>query len=347
MSVYRRDLSSGPAWFVDIQVGGTRVNERLPGVRTKAQALAAQERLRAEYQSRSARGGALTRMTVQTAIGRYVAERLAPKTGGKHLDTYLSYLGMIRDAFGPDTPIETITDTHLSEWWGQLIDQVQPNTAKRYLGQCKSLLAFARAAGAGGEVPTIAPTIASDARVRWLTDEEEARLLAACPPWLADLVTLYMDTGARKSELRGLTWRHVKLLAGQRGSISLIYTKGQKPRGVPLTARAKAVLERLRSERAEVKPDDRVCLHPDNKAAWVPVGDFKKSWASALSRAKIDDFHVHDLRHHFASKLVMRGVPLLNVSRLMGHKTTRMTERYAHLAPAAYDSAIAALDAAF
>lgn len=346
MSVYRRSLSSGPAWFVDIQVAGERVNERLPGVRTKAEARAAQERLRAEYQGRLTRGGAVTRMTLETAIRRYVEERLKPNTGGKHLDTYIAYLGLIREAFGSDTLVETITDTRLSEWWRQLLERVQPNTAKRYLGQCKSLLAFARSIGAGGQAPTISPTIASDARVRWLTEDEETRLLAACPPWLADLAALYMDTGARKSELRELTWRHVNLAVGQRGSISLIYTKGGSPRGVPLTARARAILERFSRERAPIKPDDRVCLTPDKQGTLVPLGDFKKSWAVALIKAKIDDFHVHDLRHTFASRLVMRGVHLLNVSKLMGHETTRMTERYAHLAPAAYDSAIAALDAA-
>jgi len=53
----------------------------------------------------------------------------------------------------------------------------------------------------------------------------------------------------------------------------------------------------------------------------------------ALKKAKIEDLHWHDLRHTFASRMVMAGVPLLTVSKLLGHKTLAMTLRYAHLAP--------------
>lgn len=74
------------------------------------------------------------------------------------------------------------------------------------------------------------------------------------------------------------------------------------------------------------------------------MGDFKKSWDPALKAAKLTDVHVHDLRHTFASRLVMRGVPLFQVGRLLGHSSPKMTMRYAHLAPEALDGAIAALE---
>lgn len=348
MTVYRRNSKAGPRWVVDIQTGGERINQTLPSVRTKSEAVAAQERLRAEYRVRQSRTGAITQMALATAIDRYVVEHLQPKTKRPGtLDTYIIYLGMIRDAFGADTPVEAITNSRLAGWWGELVGRVQPNTAKRYLTQCKAVLAFAQRVGGGNEVPTFSPTVPSDERTRWLMDDEEATLLAACPGWLADLVTFYLDTGARKADALGLTWRQVQLSPSGRGSVQFTASKGAVTYSVPLAARTQAMLVRLRQARPKARLDDHVFLWPEGGGGtWVPVGDFKKSWARVLARAEIDDFRVHDLRHTFASRLVMRRVPLLDVSKLLGHASIKMTMRYAHLSPEAFDRAIAVLDRA-
>ncbi len=65
----------------------------------------------------------------------------------------------------------------------------------------------------------------------------------------------------------------------------------------------------------------------------TPYRNVQRSFNSAMKRAKISDFRFHDLRHTFASQLVMAGIDLTTIRELLGHKTLTMTLRYAHLAP--------------
>jgi integrase len=74
------------------------------------------------------------------------------------------------------------------------------------------------------------------------------------------------------------------------------------------------------------------------------VLDILKTFYKVCDRVGVSDFHFHDLRHTYASQLVMANVNLTTVSRLMGHKTLAMTLRYSHLAPDFLDSAASLLD---
>ena len=71
-----------------------------------------------------------------------------------------------------------------------------------------------------------------------------------------------------------------------------------------------------------------------NRGERLKNGIKNTDWKRYLKEAKIENFHWHDLRHTLASRLVMKGINLYIVSRLLGHHSLDMTERYAHLAPA-------------
>ncbi|MNE76136.1 site-specific tyrosine recombinase XerC [compost metagenome] len=68
--------------------------------------------------------------------------------------------------------------------------------------------------------------------------------------------------------------------------------------------------------------------------------DVKSAWLKLLERAKIGSFRWHDMRHDFASRLVMAGVPLNTVRDLLGHSDIKMTLRYAHMAPESKAAAV-------
>ncbi len=168
-------------------------------------------------------------------------------------------------------------------------------------------------------------------RVRFLEPEEETALRAAirdiCPEHEPEF-DLALYTGMRLSEQYGLRWAEVDL---QRNRITLTHTKSGQRQYVRLNAAARAALERLRDG------GEFVCHGQDKDA-------HRKWWETVRERAGVKDFTWHDLRHTFASRLVMNGVGILDVNKLMRHETLQVTMRYAHLSDAHLQRAVERLD---
>jgi integrase len=144
---------------------------------------------------------------------------------------------------------------------------------------------------------------------------------------LTPLVLVALNTGLRRGELLRLAWRDVDLerrLLTVRGAGA----KTGQTRHVPLNSEAVRVLETHAG--ADVDGQAFVFASGSGKDR---LKDVKKAWTAVLKSAKVRGFRFHDLRHTFASKLVMGGVDLNTVRELLGHRTITMTLRYAHLAP--------------
>jgi integrase len=159
-------------------------------------------------------------------------------------------------------------------------------------------------------------------RHRYLSEEEIEKLLNSCSLYLAFIVEVALHTGMRKGELLGLKWDQVR-----DGFIYLKKTKSGKSRQIPLDARAALVLKELQIRNKWKSPS--VFVGPDGQM----LQDVTKGFAGACRRAGIEDFRFHDLRHTFASHLVMKGANLKAVQRLLGHSDSKMTDRYSHLSP--------------
>ena len=167
----------------------------------------------------------------------------------------------------------------------------------------------------------------SKGRVRFLSDEERTALLLACKPhddlYLA--VVLALSTGARQAEIMTLRYRQIDF---GRAVITLDHTKNGETRSLPLVSSAFTMLK----ARAKVRSlsDDRV-FPPTARAKKSVCLDLRQPWDKALREAGIVNFHWHDLRHTAASYLAMAGVSLVEISKILGHRTMQMVSRYSHL----------------
>jgi integrase len=165
-------------------------------------------------------------------------------------------------------------------------------------------------------------------RVRYLSDDERSRLLAACQASsdsrLYPLVVVALGTGARQGELLRLRWRDVDF---QRGVAILQETKNGERRTLVLAGQVLKVLREL----AAVRRIDTDELFATGRARAMTFP--QHAWNDAVSAAGLEDFRFHDLRHTFASYLAMNGATLPELAAALGHKTLAMVQRYAHLSP--------------
>lgn len=154
---------------------------------------------------------------------------------------------------------------------------------------------------------------------------------------LMPMVLLSINTGLRQGELFNLNWDMVNL-----SEKSLILsggiTKNSSSRYIPLNDEANQLIQQL-YKKSDVKAG---LVFPSKNNQ--PFNNIKRSWSSLLKKANITQFRWHDLRHHFASKLVMVGIDLNTVRELLGHSDIKMTLRYAHLAPEHKINAVKKID---
>lgn len=202
-------------------------------------------------------------------------------------------------------------------------------TVNRYLAALSSCFAHGRKELQWVEknpVEAISKPSENPGRVRFLSDDERVRLLDACRVH-ADLylaVILALTTGARQAEIMTLRYGQVDF---NRRVITLTKTKNGETRSIPLVGEAFTLLQ----ERSKLRnlTDDRVFPPVMEKG---DTRSLRTAWEAALKKAEISDFHWHDLRHTAASYLAMSGVSLVEIAKVLGHRTLQMVARYSHLA---------------
>lgn len=148
--------------------------------------------------------------------------------------------------------------------------------------------------------------------------------LAAYADHLQPLVLISLNTGMRRGEVFNLKWDDISF-EQKRITVEGETSKSGQTRHIPINTELYVTLSRWRE-----RNDRDGFVFPGRNGK--RLDNVKKSWSGLLSQAKIKDFRWHDLRHTFASKLVMKGVAINTVRELLGHSDLAMTLRYAHLA---------------
>lgn len=170
-------------------------------------------------------------------------------------------------------------------------------------------------------------------RTRVLSRAEEELLLDACDgprEKLRRIIICALDTGMRRGEILSLRWKDVDL-KNRRLNIQAMNTKTLRPRSVLITSRLLAELLAL----PQRDPSARVFGITDT---------VKRSWATAKRIAGINDLKFHDLRHTCATRLVQGGLPIAEVSRILGHTSVVTTFRYANVDDSTLDRAVSILE---
>jgi integrase len=156
---------------------------------------------------------------------------------------------------------------------------------------------------------------------------------------LKPMIIVSLNTGIRQGSLFRLRWSDIDFQEGIL-TVRAVNAKNEKTVHIPMNETLKQTLAKWKEQ---TEGDGEKLVFPSPKSGEV-MDNCKTAWAKLLKDAEISKFRWHDMRHDFASHLVMNSVDLNTVRELMGHADLKMTLRYAHLAPAVKMKAVETLD---
>jgi integrase len=284
-------------------------------------------------------GGVLVRKvgvpyTLGELIDHVYETHWAPMRGGEK--SRINARSMAQE-IGPSIAIARIGRTEIDKARAALLKAGNsPATVNRKVAALSKALAIAEDMGLIERRPKCVKYRESEHRIRRFTEQEEERAIVFFDCLglgdMVDYVVLSLDTGMRMGEALALRWGQVD---GDKVTLWGDGTKSGKNRSVPLTERAKAVLNMRRWQSStQVFPNltQRTVTHYWNRFRGV--------------EGLTDDpyFVPHILRHEFCSRLADRGVNAAVIQQLAGHASLTTTQRYIHVAAHALVAAMKSLE---
>ncbi len=291
--------------------------------------------------------------TLKDLFDKYISEYSVSNKAGRTIRQDRGFARDMLEFFG-NVPLTEITASRISAYKAHLrgkgLSACSMNHQRGFLSH-----AFKKAIREWewikeNPVEKISREKVSNARDRWLTLEEEKRLLDVCVIyatgkenvqvphyWLQEIVFFDLNTGMRMDEVLSLEWPHVDLF---RKTVTVMRSKNGEKRTIPLNQRAFELLK----AKAKVRDIRSKYVFASEAGTKIDSGNLRRGFYNALERAEITDFRFHDLRHTFATRLAQAGVDLYKIAKLLGHKDIKMTQRYSHHYPESLRDGVEVLD---
>ena len=344
MAVYQQPNGK---WYARGSVSKQRYHCLLDGVKNKSEAKKVDNEIR--------RNITLTqRGLVQKAPIRYKLDD-GIKLWDSHAKLYnidykhdLSKIEALKQFFQPNKPmyLDEMTLGKATAYQSYLLNDklnkrtkekgLKPSTVNRYIAPLRKIFSLSVKEGYISQNPLddLADLDENNKRERYLSSDEEARLLANLPKYTIPIVILELRTGLRLSKILSLKWEDVDF---EHDKLHVTKTKKGKP--VPsvicLSNKAKELLLSLPHE------SEFVFTNPRTGKAYTRID---KGFRNACTNANIDNFRFHDLRHSVATRMLEGGADIRTVQAQLGHSSVRTTERYTHSTEEAQRKAMEILD---
>lgn len=325
---------------------GVKVNRHLPDEGKAEATLAALDKVRTNLLSSEIPDGVRKRAnqqrTLAYALNRTYEERWRKQKSAEQRSYVLKVL---TEEVGY-WPLNSITYLRLHDYGLELEKRgLKPATINRRMSCIQTCLTDAMKRGEIDTLPQFPHWREDNIKERYLTKEEEARLLAVMDETVAaadeprqyirHMTEFLLDTGLRASEATQL---RPEQDLGSKVWLPHGSTKSGKGRSIPLTARARTALDYILASPTHAE-------NVKNGPVWASQF-LGRRFQTLVDRAKIAGVTLHTLRHTCASRLVQAGVDLYVVQKWLGHSTIVTTERYAHLSVENLEGAVHALEPA-
>ncbi|HKS08059.1 MAG TPA: site-specific integrase [Pyrinomonadaceae bacterium] len=334
----------GGHWYYDFQIKGVRYREAVPEARTKYQAEQAETKARDQvYQG--------TYGTVQLGnqdFSQFVTETYVPwaKANKRTWRNDEIIANQWSETFRAKA-LREVLPLAIEKWKRDRAQSITrrgtircPASVNMELAILSRIFTLAVELGQAASNPCskVRKLRVDNQRNRYLSVDEEARLMAQLKGrrrHLYPLVALALGTGMRRGELLKLSWQHVDFL---RGVINVLNTKTARNRIIPMSQKVREVL--LAHQKAHKGDLVFASRRIAKRQAGKGLVDVKKAFVAACQDAGIADFHFHDLRHTFATRLGDAGCNATTIARLLGHSNIQMSMRYTHASDDSLRSAV-------